>query len=274
MDFLLEVFDTSEKAPTTLCSLSIIYASGLARDKLWKFVQNFSRFLFYILTIQSTKSSSSYILETSEWFKNVWKSVSTARKGFRLGKSILHANKMHIYFNDQRRYFILKCIHTVQRSFLFFHEFFDNCVWLTSCNLIATKNKMYYKQQAYSTKFFGEAFGMLLHVVELHHIKSLVSENGNRNGTSSSSRDDLTKLKSKKLVEKNVIKKQKAKIIRAMAKGFPQMLAAFINANYGTRFFGWEKNDGVLSVCGMVNAIVCLFDYWPNITVPVRKKEV
>ena len=268
---LFHSFSLSGKASPTLGVLTVIYTNGLARDKLWKLVQNVSRCLFYLITLNTTQSSS--LRRVSEWFKNLWKNVSTARKGFRVGKSIVHANKLRTVLLDKRRTDVYKCISSIQRSALFAHEIFDNCVWFSSSKLIATHYREYCKQWAYTTKFLGETLGMYLQYMEWCRINS---RRGDSSGSSGSS-DGSTGTQDGSIGDK-AKQKQRAKIIRSVTKGFAQVLAAGINAKYGMRFFGWKKNDGVLGLCGIVNAVISLYDYWPganqaNASKPLKRKS-
>ena len=266
MQHVMTAFDPTRDnlAAPTLHTLTAIYTSGLARDKVWKFVQNFSRFLFYILTLPSTSSSTSSVHLLSEWSKNLWKNISTARKGFRLGKSIVHANKLHQTLLNHKRTPLYKCIVSVKRSVLFAHELFDNCVWLSSSRLIAATHKESCKQWAYTTKFIGEVCGLYLQYVEWCRVRRLESGGSSRGKGGARDRDRDRDGNLAVVVDRKTIEKQRAKIIRTASKGFAQVVAAFINAKYATRMFGWPKNDGVIALCGMVNAVISVYDYWPQ----------
>jgi|TARA_B100000780_G_C21020021_1_gene408780 hypothetical protein len=239
MFLFLSKSESDQLAKPTLETLTSIYCTTVGRDKTWKFVQNFSRFLFYILT---TISGNKRALIIAEIFRNLWKNLSNVRKGFRLGKSITHANKFRITYLNPKRTRLYKGINCFKRSILFFHEFFDNLFWFCKFIVPNTKNSKIYKQYAYLTKGMGEGVGLCLHYTELQRINALSTQ-------ADVDHDDLSK--------------QRAKLLRGATKSTCDVIGVFFNAGFSLKF-GLEKNDGVLGLLGCLSAVMTLIEKYPR----------
>ena len=246
---MLFLNDTEDLAPCTLHNLTLMYCTTVGRDKTWKFVQNFSRFLFYILS--ATTSSTAYI-DYAERVRNLWKNLSNARKGFRLGKSIIHADKFCTTMFDKNRTALYKCIDCLKRSILFCHEACDNLFWFSKFNIIQdNKRSVVYKQWAYMTKGIGEALSLCLHATELAR---------------------LCRLEASGTAQRSDVRKQRAKVYRRVTKSACDAIGAFINAKYALRLFGWSGNDGVMGFLGIVSAFMSLVGKYPRMKVIVAPR--
>ena len=223
-------------AVPTIHTTTQLYQDAVGRDKTWKFIQNLSRITFYFLTTISGNPTS------GERARSLWKNLSNARKGFRLGKSITHADKLQIAINSKNKSQTYKLLVVMRRSCLFFHEIFDNFYWFSKSDLISSKLSNYYKLWSYTLKFWGEFFGMLLNYTEMLRMQQQTIEAGT-----------------------DAMRSERSKLLRSVVRACCDAGAAFINAKYSQRLVGWSGNDGVLGLLGVVSASTSLLDKWIKI---------
>ena len=267
-------------AAVSLEVLARLYCNLEARDKLWKAVQNVSRITQWVQRLVAADGSDG----SGATARILWKQMSLTRKGFRLGKSLLHLEKLQnllarkVSGSSNSSAVLETALQVLSRACLFCYAFWDSCLFLAKVKLLSTSRATAFKVYGHRFKLVGNLAGIALGAIEWTRTRTAVAQATQvlaipkfASQTSSLTlradrieiRDEVQEDAAQATLYRAEERAEKAtlKLVKASVDAFD----AFNNSGVAVRLLGRSANDGVMGCAALVSASCVLYREWPRL---------